>query len=90
MREREIHILSYSRQRLDKNLGIIDTSFGVPYPCRTLDMPRTLLHAYPNYSLYIYIYIQNMARTQEQEESNTPSQNKESIHALNSNSVFEN
>lgn len=25
-----------------------DTSFGVPYPCRTLDTPRTLLHLCPN------------------------------------------
>ena len=53
--EREIHILSYSKQRLNKKLGITDTSFGVPYPCRILDTPRTLLHAYPSCVLYIYL-----------------------------------
>ena len=34
--------------------------------------------------------MKHMAKTQEQEESNTLSQNKESIYALNSNSAFEN
>ena len=34
--------------------------------------------------------LQNTARTQEQEESNIVLQNKESIHALNSNNAFEN
>lgn len=33
---------------------------------------------------------QDTARIQEQKELNTPSQNKESIHAQNSNSAFEN
>jgi len=37
--------------------------------------------------IYIYIYIQD---TFEQKELNTLSQNKESIHALNSNNAFGN
>ena len=32
--------------------------------------------------------MQNTTRTQEQEESNTISQNKENIHALNNNIAF--
>ena len=29
-------------------LESMDTSFEVPYPCRTRDTPRTLLHPCPN------------------------------------------
>ena len=33
-------------------LESMDTSFGVPYPCRTRDMPRTLLHPCLSFVLF--------------------------------------
>ena len=58
-------------------------------PCQTLDTVGTLFHACPSHVIQKN-KLQDTVGTWEQEKSNTLSQNKESIHALNDNIAFEN
>ena len=65
----------------------MDTSLGVSYPT------RTLMHTWPSpvqKKKKRKKKKKDITSTQEQQESNVLSQNKKSIHALKSNSVFEN
>ena len=63
------------------------TSFRMLYPCRTLDTPGTLLHSCPSHVL-LQKKKHDTAKTRKQEEMNTLSKNKDSIHAMNSSIWF--